>query len=358
MEKKIRIGVIGSGRIAQIAHIPYLKELPQYELVAICDLSPKIIENVGAQYGILNRYVDYKKMLSEVEMDAVLVSNHDHYQLVVDAANAGKHIMVEKPIAFNLEQADHMIAAAKKNNVKLMVGYMKRFDPGYQYAIDKFNSMKDLHLIRVHVMAGKFFINDEIYDLVKNDDLPDELVYEMNQKMMAAKMIVIGEENADYLDTYHMLIRICSHNSIVLHEAFGSPTEILYSKAFGEDSVVAVLKYGDNTRCMWESGMPTDTPDWGEHIAAFGTEQRVEANFPFPYLKNEATLVNINEMEGDANIQKRVLVSYDEAYKREWRHFYDCITKDIEPITSGEKGRRDLAFLIDLFKAAMKQTIM
>jgi predicted dehydrogenase len=174
----------------------------------------------------------------------------------------------------------------------------------------------------------------------------------MNQKMAAAKMAAIGEDRKGYLEAYHMLIRICSHNAIVLHEAFGPPSEILFSQVYGKDNVIAVLKYGDNTRCMWESTMSTEPPDWDEHLMAYGAEQRIEVKFPFPYLKNEATLVNINEMEGNANIQKRILASYDEAYKREWRHFYDCITQDKEPITSGDKGRRDIAFLLDLIKSA------
>jgi predicted dehydrogenase len=352
MEKKIKIGVIGCGEIGQIAHIPYLKELPQYELVAICDLSQKIIDQVGDQYGIAHRYVDYKKMLSEVEMEAVVVSNHDHYQLVVDAANAGKHVMVEKPFAFNLEQADHMIAAAKENNVKLMVGYMKRYDPAFEYALEKFNKMKGLHLIRMHDFAGGYSINAEIYDLVKNDDLPEALIASMNKEMRTAQLAALSEEKADYLSAYTMLLYLCSHDSIILHEAFGPPTEILFSEVYSKDHVVAVLKYGENACCMWESALITDISDWDEQLIAFGTEQRIEVKFPFPYLRNEATLVNINEMEGNANIQKQVVVSFDEAYKREWRHFYDCVTKDIEPITSGEKGRRDLAFLIDLIKAA------
>ncbi len=93
-------------------------------------------------------------------------------------------------------------------------------------------------------------------------------------------------------------------------------------------------------------------PSWDEHLYAYGENRALQIEFPFPYLKNAVTYLNVNENEPGANIQKRVQVSFDEAFKREWRHFYECITENKEPITSGEKGRRDIAFLIDLVKAS------
>jgi hypothetical protein len=59
-------------------------------------------------------------------------------------------------------------------------------------------------------------------------------------------------------------------------------------------------------------------------------------------------------MEGKASIQKQILVSYDEAFKRQWRHFYECVVKDEWPITNGDKGKADIELLIDLIKFARK----
>ena len=61
---KLRVGVIGCGQIAQIMHLPYLMELPQYELGAICDISAKVVNTVGEWYGVSDRYVDYKQLLA------------------------------------------------------------------------------------------------------------------------------------------------------------------------------------------------------------------------------------------------------------------------------------------------------
>jgi predicted dehydrogenase len=115
---------------------------------------------------------------------------------------------------------------------------------------------------------------------------------------------------------------------------------------------VATLEYGKHTRCIWETGLIPDRTEWDERISAYGGNRWIEVSFPFPYLKNAATQVIFNEMEGPVSVTKQALASYEEAFKREWRHFYECVTQNREPITSGEKGRRDTAFLIDLIKTA------
>jgi predicted dehydrogenase len=161
----------------------------------------------------------------------------------------------------------------------------------------------------------------------------------------------IGAERADLYDTFSLLMYNCSHDAIVLHEAFGSPSKIQHVDLF-DTFAVAVLEYGPHTRCVWETGLIPDRTEWDENIAAYGSNRFIEVKFPFPYLKNADTGITINEMEGEASVTKQVLISYDEAFKREWSHFYDCVANDKEPITNGEKGRRDIAFLIDLVKAA------
>ena len=78
----------------------------------------------------------------------------------------------------------------------------------------------------------------------------------------------------------------------------------------------------------------------------------LELKFPFPYLKNSATVLNIRENVDKSASSRQIVASYDEAFNREWRHFYDCIVNDIQPLTSGEEARRDLDFAVELIKTA------
>lgn len=352
MDKVLRVGVVGCGQIAQIAHLPFLNELPGFEVSVICDISPRVLEMVGKRFGIEKRLLDYRELVALPELDAVLICNVDHYEVAVAAMSAGKHVMCEKPMAFNLEQCDAMIDASKSNNVKLMIAYMKRYDPGYEWALPLFNSIENLRLIRVHDLAGDYHINNEIYDLIEPSDLPDHVIKEATEKEHYAKVRAIGHEREFLVGAYGLLLSLCSHDAIILHEAFGAPRRILFADIYANNHTVAVFEYGHDIRCVWESGFLIDRTDWDEHLFAYGTNLSVQVKFPFPYLKNAATLVSVNQMEGKANVQKEVIVSYDEAFKREWRHFYECVNEDKEPITNGEKGRRDIAFLIDIVKAA------
>jgi len=352
MKKTLGVGVIGCGQIAQIAHLPFLNELPEYEVRAICDLSQHILDTVGKRFGVSKRYLDYHDLVKQPDIDVVLVSTVDHADIAIAALNAGKHVFCEKPMAFNLEQCDAMIEASKRNNVKLTIGYMKRHDPAYQFALPLLHEIKDLRLIRVHDLAGDYHINNEIYDLEVNSDVPEEVRAKALEVEKDARIQAIGKSRADLENAYGTLLGLCSHDSIVLHEAFGSPTKIISVDIYANIFVVAILEYGPNVRCVWESGMLLERPSWDEHLSAYGENRALQIEFPFPYLKNAATYVNVNENEKGINVQKRFQVSFDEAFKREWRHFYECITENKEPITSGDKGRRDIAFLINLVKAS------
>jgi predicted dehydrogenase len=350
MDRKLKVGVVGCGQIAQIAHIPYILELPHLELVALCDLSQKVVNSLGDLYGIQNRFTNYQDLISLPELDVVCICNKDHAPVAVAAMNAGKHVLTEKPMAFNLEECDQMIAAAKANHVKLMVAYMKRYDPAYEWALAKFKDIRNLRLIRVHDLGGTYTINNKIYDLFVGDDVPNEIHADSKAHEYEAMVKAIGAEHAGLYETFSLLMYNCSHDAIVLHEAFGLTSKILHVELF-DTFVVAVLEYGPHTRCVWETGLIPDRTEWDEHIAAYGSNRYIEVKFPFPYLKNADTWITMNEMEGEASVTKQVLVSYDEAFKREWRHFYDCVVNDREPITNGEKGRRDIEFLINLIHA-------
>lgn len=347
----LRVGVIGLGQIAQIMHLRYLKELPEFEIVAVCDLSKNLAESVGTHYGVARRFTDYRALLEQPDVEVVLNVTRNHYPVSVDALEAGKHLMTEKPIGFNLDEADQIIAAARRNHRKLMVAYMKRYDPSYQWALQRFKKIENLSLIRVHDFGGAFQINNEIYDLYRGGDIPESAIKAEEENVQASLVRAIGADRADLARTYSSLLHLCTHDTVILRQAFGNPEKILYADAYGASNVVAVFQYGPTTRCVWESGMSRDVTPWDETLTAYGADAIVEVKFPFPYLHNGETAVDVTEREGSSFVQKKVVASYDEAFKREWRHLYECIVEDKEPMTSGEEGRADVALLIDLIKA-------
>ena len=134
---KVRIGIIGCGGIANGKHMPSLKKLPDVEMVAFCDIIVERAEKAARDYGVEGAkvYTDYHELLAREDIDVVhvLTPNREHSQITVDALNAGKHVMCEKPMAINSAEAKRMLDAAKATGKKLTIGYQSRFRPDSMY---------------------------------------------------------------------------------------------------------------------------------------------------------------------------------------------------------------------------------
>ena len=137
MAKLIRVGIIGCGGIANGKHMPSLKKLPNVEMVAFCDLIVERAEAAKAKYGTPDAavYTDYKELLADKTIDVVHVCtpNRSHSFITVDALDAGKHVMCEKPMAINSAEARKMLDAQKRSGKKLTIGYQSRQAAGAQY---------------------------------------------------------------------------------------------------------------------------------------------------------------------------------------------------------------------------------
>ncbi len=358
MNKKVlRVGIVGCGEIAQVGHLPLLQELPYLKVTALCDLSEKILNYLGPMYNVENLYTNYHDLVKSEDVDIVLVTNKDHAPITIAAMNAGKHVFCEKPMCFNLEEADAIIEAEKANGVKYMVGMMKRHDPAFQYVLPLIKELDDVHLVRVHDFGGDYTINNEIYDEVRNDDLSakikDQMVLSDENKMIQA----IGEDRKDLVVAYSTLLYLLVHDAILLQDAFGRPTAIEYADVYNNNTILAVLKFGDNIRCVYEGGLLLARREWDERFEVFSNTKRISVEFPFPYIKNAQTLVKINQQDDvdpKANVDKTIYVSYDEAFKQEWRHFYECVVDDKTPLTNSEKSRNDIELSINIIKAVKR----
>ena len=137
--KEVRIGIIGTGGIANAEHIPaYLGLADQgVRIAAICDIKPEAMEKTVGRYPALAdvpRFVAFEKMLADAELDAVSVCtpNNAHMPATVAALRAGKHVLCEKPIARNAREGQAMMRAAKRYRRKLMIGLNNRWNTWVQ----------------------------------------------------------------------------------------------------------------------------------------------------------------------------------------------------------------------------------
>jgi len=130
---KTGFGVIGTGIVGGAWHAHVYQHLPQAELVAVCDLDEARAREVAERYAAPHVYTDYRDLLARPDIAAVSIATPDfaHREIAVAAANAGKHILVEKPLATTVEDAEAILRAVDAADVKLMVDFHNRVNPAF-----------------------------------------------------------------------------------------------------------------------------------------------------------------------------------------------------------------------------------
>lgn len=126
----MRVCVIGCGLVSE-KHIPYLRKMEGVNIVGICDLDEVKVNECATRFGIRNVFSDVSKMLADANPEAVhiLTPPHTHKDLAIQSMQAGAHVLVEKPMALNLEEAEEMTSAARKHGVFLGVCHNFLFEP-------------------------------------------------------------------------------------------------------------------------------------------------------------------------------------------------------------------------------------
>lgn len=135
--RKVKIGIIGCGGIFHGKHMNAIKQLDFLEIVGLCDIIKEKAESAKEEFHLDNAkiYTDYKELLKDKSIEAVhvLTPNRSHSFITIDALEAGKHVMCEKPMAKTYEEAKAMLEASKRTGKKLTIGYQSRWRNDYQY---------------------------------------------------------------------------------------------------------------------------------------------------------------------------------------------------------------------------------
>ncbi len=134
--KRLRLGVLGAGPIAQAAHFESCVKARNAELYAICDVAEDLAQRMATAHGAKQVYNDYDRMLADPQVDAVIIATSDvfHVAATRQALEAGKHVLCEKPLGVAIEEVEALRPVLKASGKVLQVGHMKRFDAGLQAA--------------------------------------------------------------------------------------------------------------------------------------------------------------------------------------------------------------------------------
>jgi myo-inositol 2-dehydrogenase/D-chiro-inositol 1-dehydrogenase len=312
MTRKVKIAVIGTGRMGSVHVRNIARLIPEADLVAVCDIRLEVAQAVADEHGIQRVVKDYHELLADPDIEAILIasSTETHAFIMKDVAAAGKHIFCEKPLALELDKIDEALAAIETAGVKLQVGFNRRFDKSFQ---------------RVHEMVATGDIGSPcILRITNRDPEVPPIEYMRTSGGMFLDMTIHDFDMARF--QVGEVEEIYAIGSVLIEPEL---------KEFGDiDTDVVILKFANGA---------VGTID-NSRKAVYGYDQRLEV-----FCSNGTAMAN-NEAENvtvkgnrDGFLSAKppyfFMQRYAPCYVEEVRQFINCVRNDKPTPTTGADGR-------------------
>ncbi len=322
MTEKIKVCLVGAGRVAKVHANSLVRHVPSAELVAIVDTNPQILEDTANTFDVGHRFADFEQAIGAIDFDAVVITTptFTHAKIAHSAANAEKHIFLEKPMALNIEECDVIINAVKENKVKIQLGFMRRFDPEFAAAAKR-------------IEGGEIGQPMMIKSLTHGPGLPPPWARDLEMSNG-----ILAEVNSHDWDCVRWLMgsnleRVYVEVANFKGASRGVDTEHFY------DNAMSTIRFENGGIGCITGVCPCD----------YGYDARVE-------IVGEKGIMQIGELKGEAivvctdrdqglvtPIYRRWPQRFEWAYIKEMQHFIECVQNDALPKVGGEDGRYAVA---------------
>jgi predicted dehydrogenase len=351
--RKIRFGYVGCGYLAQMVHLPNFKSLPECDFIALAEVRPQLLKKVGARLGIPKLYSNHLEMAEDPDIEAVGISGGHSSQgeLAIPFLNRGKAVFVEKPLATSVEQAQRILAAARKGGGRLMVGYMNRYDAGNQLArewIREFKRTGDVgkvSFIRMHGFGG---------DWIGGLDNP---VDQTDEKVPASPLVVPEWMPAKWQQPYISYLQQFTHNVNLTRWLLDSkinPQVRAVQLADDAYKGTVILDY-DGVPCNLESGM-IDSHLWDDHTQVYFEKGWVKRSTQPLLMRNVPCDVEVYRAKPKRELIKPIPdPAWSWNYKREAQAFLNAVETGQPFDSSGEDTLLDVELFEDIFRFWLTQ---
>jgi myo-inositol 2-dehydrogenase/D-chiro-inositol 1-dehydrogenase len=350
---RLRVGLAGLGAVAQAVHLPLLARLADtFEIVAICDLSPALLTALGDRYGVpvTARFASVDDLLDGPRIDGLLVlTSGSHGAVALAALDRGIAVLCEKPLAFTVAEADAL--AASPNAGRLLLGYMKVFDPAVveaaRISADPASGLGPLRAIEVTVLHPTSESQLAFAHLLSQPSHFDpggtsplqEATNELVRRAIGPAADALGRLYGNTLlgSIVHELsvIRATAGDIVAIDRVDTWPDE-----AFpGSVGLAGRLADGARVTIGWH--FLDDYPAYREDIRFHHVGGSVELTFPSPYRLHEPTRLVVSRGRNEARRQD-VFESIEEAFETELLAFRDLIRDGEAPRTGIADGRTDI----------------
>jgi len=334
--KRVKVGLIGSQFVSTI-HAESLKKVAQAEILAVASPTEQHVKQFAAQHDIPYYFTDYKKMLEMDEIDMIVLGlpNYLHAQAAIDTAEAGKHIVCEKPLCMNLQEADAMIDAAKKANVKLMYAEELCFTPKY---------------VRLKQLVDEGALG-EIY-LVKQSEKHDGPHSPWFWDVELSGGGVTLDMGCHAFEFFRWILDKPKVESVYADMG----TYAHNDKTKGDDNSLIIVKFERGVTGLAEEswakkgGMDDKSEIYGSEGVAYadllkGNSIHTYSDVGYGYAVEKA-----------ASTKGWSFTIYEEAWNygfpQEMEHFVDCVLNDKKPLETGEDGKAVMEIIFAAYQSA------
>jgi predicted dehydrogenase len=310
-ERRLRIGVLGCGPIAQFAHFDACRKARNVELFAICDLADDLRRRMGAMHQPTVIYPDYGQMLADPNVEAVIIAIADqfHVEAAMRAIAAGKHVLVEKPLGTTVESCRELRDRAAVAGRVVQVGNNRRFDPGIAFA----------RKFIVEEMGGRIALKSWYYDSVYRYTMTDNLqpIPITSTKALRPE----GDPKADR-PRYYLL----THGSHLVDTAryLGGPIATVSARLlerFGAFCWFIAVEFEDGSLGHLDLQIPV-RGDFQEGFQVFGEHGSVTGRVHLPWFHKSSDVECFSARDRQFH---RVLGEDAHTYKRQLEAFADTI---------------------------------
>lgn len=318
--KKLKLGIIGSGRIGKVHTATIVQNVPQAVVVAIADINLDSATELAKKFGVTSVFSNYMDVINHPEVEAVVICSptDTHARYVVDAAKAGKHIFCEKPVDLTLDAIKGAVNAATKAGVKLMVGFNRRFDPN-------FLKIKQL------VTEGK--IGDpHILKITSRDPAPPHPGYIASSGGMFLDMTIHDFDMARYI-TGSEVTEVYTNAAVLVDPAIGKEGDV--------DTAVITLTFANGAIGVIDNSRKA-VYGYDQRLEIFGSKGMACADNNFP--ENHRYFAG-DGVHGSLPLNF-FMERYIEAFANEMKIFCDAVTNDLPLPVSGNDGLMSVAIAL------------
>ena len=343
---RVRIGLIGAGIMGSRGHFPGYMEIPdKVRFAAVCDKNPKAVQSI-VEKSDARGYSDYQELISDPSVDAVdiCLPHNLHGPVALAALRAGKHVIVEKPFTISLEQADEIIAEAKKRRLTLMVAENMRFIKAYEVAKRLVDAGEIGEICYVRGYTGG-----------PNSETTDPSNWRIRAAESGGGTIMDDGIHCFYLFRW-FAGEVKSVYAVTTKLGKSAVSEV-------EDNAVGTLRFASGALGIFGFTTTTASP-WTEELQIFGTKGSIFVDF---LASNPIRLFSISGRSsnttdwwsryGDVSwelpfVEHSTTEWVTNSMKREVQHFVDCIQTGNQPLVTGEDGKKAVELVLKAYESA------